>query len=108
MQRSTTPWYLFNSFTKEIDCIDVVLGHSQSEVTCEGLSKEKALFDYWDRSWIQGFGNAHNIRIIAKLGGVTYCAKPLKRPKNMRKNRTALEKLGQIVRLDGIWLNGLT
>ena len=102
MQWNTTPWCLFNSFTREADCIDVALGHSPSEVTYEKLSKEEILFDCWDRSWIQGFGNAYDIRVMAKLSGMTHRAKPSKRPKDMRKNRTVFGRLGQNVRLYGI------
>ena len=39
---------------------------------------------------------------MAKLGGVTYQAKPPERPEGMRKDRTALERLGLMVRPDGI------
>ena len=76
--------------------------------TYEEFSEEEALLDYWDGSWIRGFGNVYNIRIMAKLGSMTYQAKLLKRPEDMRKDRTALRRLGLMVRLDGIRLDGLT
>ena len=99
---------LFDASTKEAGCIDVTLGHSPLEATCEGLGKEEALLNSWVGSWIRGFGNAHGIRIMAKLGGVTHRAKSPKRPEGMKKDRTALGKLGQMVRPDGIRLDGLT
>ena len=106
-QRSTALWYLFDSSTRKAGCIDVALGHSLSEATYEGLGKEEVLLDCWDGSWIRGFGDAHGIRVITKLGGVIHRAKPPERPRDMRKDRTALGRLGQMVRLDGIRLNDL-
>ena len=79
---------------REVGCIDVALGYSPLEATCERLGEEEALLGCWDGSWIRGFGDAYSIRVIAKLGGVTHRAKPPKRPKGMRKDRTALERLG--------------
>ena len=104
-QRSTALWCLFDSSTREAGCIDVTQGHSPSKATYEGLDEEEALLGCWDGSWIRGFGNAHGIRIMAKLGGVTHQAKTPERPKGIRKNRTALERLGQMVRLDSIRLD---
>ena len=72
MQQSMAFWCLFNSSTKKADCIDVVLGHSSLEATSERFSKEKVLFDYWDKSWIWGFSNAYGIKVMAKFNGVTY------------------------------------
>ena len=71
MHQSTAPWYLLNSSIKEVGYINVALGYLQLEATSEKLSKEKTLLDCWDRSQIQGFGNAHGIKIIAKFGGMT-------------------------------------
>ena len=42
------------------------------------------------------------LRVIAKLGGVIYWAKSLERPKNIRKNRATLRKLGLMMLFDGI------
>ena len=67
------------------------------EATCKGLGEEEALLNYWDGSWIQGFGNAYGIRVMAKLGGVIHQAKPLKRSGDMRKDRTILGKLGRMI-----------
>ena len=39
---------------------------------------------------------------MAKLGGMTHQVKPLEKPEGIKKNRIALGRLGQIVRLDGI------
>ena len=39
---------------------------------------------------------------MAKLGGVTHSTKPSKKPEGMRKDRIALGRISQIVRLDGI------
>ena len=89
-QRSMAPWCLFDSFIREANCINVALKHSASEATCEELNKEEALLDCWDGSWIQGFSNAYNIRVMAKLGSVTYWTKPLERLGGMRKDRTIL------------------
>ena len=107
-QWSTTPWCLFNSSTKKAGCIDIALGHLPLEVTSKRFSEEETLLDCWDKSWIQGFGNAYGIRIMAKLGGVTHQAKPSEKPRGMKKNRTALGRLGLIVQPDGIRLDGLT
>ena len=107
-KRSTALWCLFDSSTRKAGCIDVALEHSPLEATCEGLGKEEALLNCWARSWIRGFGDAHGIRIMAKLGGVTHWVKPPKRPRGMRKDITALERLGQMMRPDSIRLDGLT
>ena len=93
---------------REAGCIDVALGHLPSEATCEELSKEEALLDCWDESWIRGFGDVYGIRIMAKLGGVTHQAKPLEKPEGIKKDKIALGRLGQMVRPDSIRLNGLT
>ena len=45
---------------------------------------------------------------MAKLDNVTHCAEPLEKLESMRKNRIVLKRLGQMVQLDGIWLDGLT
>ena len=79
---------------REAGCIDVALGHSPLEATSEKPSKKKALLNCWDGSWIRGFGDAHGIRVMAKFGGVTHQAKLLERPKSIKKNRTALGRLG--------------
>ena len=45
---------------------------------------------------------------MAKLGSVIHQAKPLERPGGMKKDKTALGGLGQIVWLDGIRLDSST
>ena len=45
VQRSITPWYLFDSSIKEAGCIDIILGHLLLKVISKGLNKEEALFD---------------------------------------------------------------
>ena len=45
---------------------------------------------------------------MAKLRGMTHEAKPSKRPGGMRKHRTALGRLGQMMQFNGIRLDGLT
>ena len=40
------------------------------EATSEKLSKNEALLDYWDKSWIKSFGNVYGIRVMIKLGGM--------------------------------------
>ena len=108
MQLSMTPWYLFDSSIREAGYIDVALGHLLLEATNKGFSEEKALLNYWDKSWIRGFGNAYSIRVMAKLGGVTNQVEPPKKPEGMRKDRTALGRLGLMMRPNGIQLDGLT
>ena len=107
-QQSMAPWCLFDSSTREAGCIHVALGHSPSEAICEGLGKEEALLNCWVGSWIRGFGDAHSIRVMAKLDGVTHQAKPPERLGGMRKDKTALGRLGQMVWPDGIRLNSST
>ena len=95
-------WYLFDFSIKEAGCINIALGHSLLEATCDGFSKEKTLFNCLDRSWIWGFGNVYGIKIMAKLGSVTHQIKLLEKPEGMKKDKIALKKLGLIVRPDGI------
>ena len=57
-QQSTAPWCLFDSTTREVGSTDVALGHSLLGVTDEELGEEEALFDCFNRSWIQDFGDA--------------------------------------------------
>ena len=45
---------------------------------------------------------------MAKLGSVTYQVEVLEKLEGIRKDKTALKRLGLIVRLDNIWLDGLT
>ena len=45
---------------------------------------------------------------MAKLCGVTHQAKSLEKLEGMRNDRTVLGKLGQMIRPDGIRLDGLT
>ena len=45
---------------------------------------------------------------MAKLGSIIHQAKPPKRPEGMRKDRTALERLGQMVWPNNICLDDLT
>ena len=102
MQQSTAPWCLFNSSMRKADCINVALEYLPLEAINEKLSKEEALLNCWDRSWIQGFGNTHGIRVIAKLDSVTYWAEPPEKLEGIKKDKIALERLGLMVRLDGI------
>ena len=48
---------LFNSTIKEGDSTDIALGHSLIEITSKKLGKKEAQFNYFDRSYIWGFGN---------------------------------------------------
>ena len=66
------PWCLFDSFMRKFDYIDIVLGHSSLEAINERLSKEKALFDCWNKSWIGGFDNIYGIKVMAKLDDIIY------------------------------------
>ena len=50
-------WYLFDFTIKEVDSINIALGHSPLEVTGKRLDKEEAQFDCFDRSCIQAFDN---------------------------------------------------
>ena len=52
------PWYLFDSIIRIVDSINVALRHSLSKATGEGLGEKKAHFNYFDGSYIRGFGNA--------------------------------------------------
>ena len=45
-------WCLFDSFIKEASCIDIALKYLLLRATSEEFSKEKTLFDCWNRSWI--------------------------------------------------------
>ena len=45
---------------------------------------------------------------MAKLGGVTYLAELLERLGDIKKDRTALEKLDLIMQLHSIWLDSTT
>ena len=51
------PWYLFNFIIKEIYSINITLGYLPLEVTGKKLVEEKGQFNYFDKSYIQGFGN---------------------------------------------------
>ena len=57
MQRSTPLWCLFDSTTREVGSTDIILGHSPLEATDKGLGEEEALFDCFNKSWIQDFGD---------------------------------------------------
>ena len=59
-QQSMAPWYLFDSTTREVSSINVTLGHLLLKVTSKRFGKEEAYFDYFDRSYIRGFGNAQH------------------------------------------------
>ena len=78
------------------------------EVISERFSKEEALLDCKDGSCILGFGNVYNVKVMAKLDGMTHQAQLPKRPGSMRKNKIPLERLGLMVRPDGIRLDSLT
>ena len=93
---------------REANYINIAIGHLLLEVTSEGFNKEETLLNCWDGSWIQGFGNVHSIRVMAKLGGMTHQVELLEKPEGIRKNRTVLGRLGLMVRPDGIWLDSLT
>ena len=45
---------------------------------------------------------------MAKLGGMTHWAKSLEKPRDIRKDRITLGRLGLMVQLDGIRLDNLT
>ena len=45
MQQGIAPWCLFDSFTREADYSDVVLGHLLLETTSKGFSKKEVLLD---------------------------------------------------------------
>ena len=44
---------------------------------------------------------------MAKLDGMIYQIKPLEKLESLKKNRSLLEKLGLIIQVNGIWLDGL-
>ena len=52
--------------------------------------------------------NAHDIRVMVKFGGVIVQVKPPEKPRGMKKDRTVLGRLDQMMRLDGIRLDGLS
>ena len=60
MQQSTASWCLFDSTTKEVGSTDVTLGYLPLGATDKGLGEEEALYDCFNGSWIQGFGNARH------------------------------------------------
>ena len=62
------------------------------ETTGKKFGKKEALLDWWNKSLIQGFGNTYDIRVIAKLDGMTYWTKSSKRPRSMRKNNIGKAK----------------
>ena len=101
-------WCLFNSSIRKASCINIILGHLPPKTTSEKLSKEEVLLNYWDGSWIRGFGNAHSIKVMAKLGSIIHWAELLEKSKSMKKDKTILKKLGLMVRPDGIRLDNLT
>ena len=51
-------WYLFDSTTREVGSTNVALGHLPSEATDKEFGKEEALFNCFNGSWIQDFGDA--------------------------------------------------
>ena len=59
-QQSTAPWCLFDSTMREIGRTNVALRHLALEATSKKLGEEKAQFDCFNRSCIQGFGNARH------------------------------------------------
>ena len=52
------PWYLFDSTIRDVNNINITLGHLLWETTCKKLGEKEALFDYVDGFWIWDFGNA--------------------------------------------------
>ena len=96
---------MFDSSIKEASYINIALAYLLLETTSERLSEEEFLLNCWDRFCIQGFGHAYGIRIIVKLGDVTYQTELLEKLGDIRKNRTALGGPGLMVQTDGIWLD---
>ena len=41
-------WYLFDSFMREVDSTDVILGHLLLKATGKKLKKEEALFNFFN------------------------------------------------------------
>ena len=50
MRQSKAFWYLFDSFIKKVDYINIALKHLILKVTIKRLSKKEVLLNYWDRS----------------------------------------------------------
>ena len=59
-QKSTVPWCLFYSTSREICSTNIALGHSPLEETGKKHDEEEAQFDCFDGSCIRGFGNARH------------------------------------------------
>ena len=57
MQQCRIFWYLFDSFTRELESTDVVLGYLPLDATGERLGNKEALFDFSDRSGIWDFAD---------------------------------------------------
>ena len=51
---------MFDSITREAGSTNVVLGYLLLEAIGNGLYKEETQFDYFNKSCIQGFGNAQH------------------------------------------------
>ena len=43
-------WYLFDSTTREVGSINIVLGFSLLEAISKRVGEKNALFDYFDKS----------------------------------------------------------
>ena len=57
MQQNTALRRLFDSITREVGSTNIAPRDLPLEATDEGLGKEEALFDCFDRSWIRNFAN---------------------------------------------------
>ena len=51
------PWYLFDLITKEVSSTNIALEYLPLEVIGKKLDEEKVHFNYFDKSYIQDFGN---------------------------------------------------
>ena len=58
MQQSMTHLYLFDFITRVVDSTNVALKHLPLKGTSKKLSEEDAIYNCFDRFWIQDFGNA--------------------------------------------------
>ena len=60
MQQSTASWYLFDFTRRKVGSTNIVLRYLSLEAISKRLDEEEAQFDCFDRSCIQGFGNARH------------------------------------------------
>ena len=57
IQQNTTLWYLFDVIIKKTGSTNIILGHLLLEIINKRLGKKKAQFNYFNKFYIQGFGN---------------------------------------------------